>query len=133
MAQIYVGRDRLVTDVFGIKTEKQFVNTLIAEIRRRGAMDKLISDRAQAEVSKRALDILRAYFIDDWESEPHYQHQNYAERRYSVIKPLVNLLLNTSGAPPSTWLLVLQYVCHVLNHTATESIQWRTPLEKLHH
>ena len=28
MAQIYVGRESLVTDVFGIKTEKQFVNTL---------------------------------------------------------------------------------------------------------
>ena len=57
-------------------------------------MDKLISDRAQLEISKRCLDILRAYCIDDWQSEPHYQHQNYAERRYATIKPLVNLLLN---------------------------------------
>jgi len=131
MAQIYVGRESLVTDVFGIKTEKQFVNTLLDEIRKRGAMDKLISDRAQVEVSKRALEILRSYCIDSWQSEPHYQHQNHAERRYAVIKPLVNLLLNTSGAPASAWLLAIQYVCHVLNHTATESIKWRTPLEKL--
>ena len=80
MAQIYVGRESLVTDVFGIKTEKQFVNTLLDEIRKRGAMDKLISNRAQVEVSKRALEILRSYCIDNWQSEPHYQHQNHAER-----------------------------------------------------
>ena len=29
------------------------------------------------------------------------------------------------------WILALRYVTHVLNHTATESINWRTPLEKL--
>ena len=107
MAQIYVGRESLVTDVFGIKTEKQFVNTLLDEIQTRGAMDKLISDRAQVEISNRALEILRTYCIDSWQSEPHYRHQNHAERRYSVIKPLVNLLSNTSGAPPSTWLLAI--------------------------
>ena len=58
MAQIYVGRESLVTDVFGIKTEEQFVNTLLDEIRKRGAMDKLISDRAQVGISNRALEIL---------------------------------------------------------------------------
>ena len=94
MAQIFVGRDSLVTDVYDMKTEKQFLNTLEDKIRKRVAMDKLISDRAQVDISKRCLDILRAYCIDDWQSQPNYQHQNYAERRYVTIKPLVNLLLN---------------------------------------
>jgi hypothetical protein len=35
------------------------------------------------------------------------------------------------GAPDYTWLLSLLYVCYMLNHTATESLSWRTPLEKL--
>ena len=63
-----------------MKTDKQFVNTLEDNIRKRGAMDKLISDCAQVEESKQTHDILRAYAIDDWQSEPGYQHQNFAER-----------------------------------------------------
>ena len=131
IAQLYVGRSTLVTDVYGIKTEKQFVNTLEDNIRKRGAMDKLISDRAQVEVSGRVLDILRSYVIDSWQSEPHYQHQNFAERRYSTVKPLVNVLLNLTGAPAYCWLLALCYVCFVLNHTAVGSLNWRTPIEKM--
>ena len=34
-------------------------------------MSKLISDRAQVKISKRVQDILRALFIDNWQSEPH--------------------------------------------------------------
>ena len=94
-------------------------------------MDKLISDRAQVEISGRVLDILRSYVIDSWQSEPHYQHQNFAERRYSTVKPMVNTLLNLTGAPAYCWLLALKYVCFVLNHTAVGSLHWRTPMDKL--
>ena len=80
-AQIFVGTETLFTDVCGMKSDKQFVNTLEDNIRTRRAMDKLISDRAQVEISKRVLDILRALFIDYWQSEPHRQYQNPAERR----------------------------------------------------
>ncbi|HET7637806.1 MAG TPA: hypothetical protein VFK47_03615, partial [Ktedonobacteraceae bacterium] len=69
-AQLFVGRKTLQTDVYGMKTDKEFVNTLEDNIRKRGAMDLLISDRAQAEVSKKAHDILRSYHIRDWQSEP---------------------------------------------------------------
>ena len=44
VAQIFVGRDTLVTDIYGIKSTKQFVNTLQDNIRMRGAMETLISD-----------------------------------------------------------------------------------------
>ena len=39
-AQVFVGRDSLVADVYPMKSGKQFVNTLEDNIRRRGAMDK---------------------------------------------------------------------------------------------
>lgn len=94
-------------------------------------MDKLISDRVQVEIAGTVLDILRSYVIDSWQSEPHYQHQNFAERRYSTVKPLVNSLLNLTGAPAYCWLLALVYVCFVLNHTAVGSLHWRTAMEKL--
>ena len=131
IAQIYVGRQTLVTDIYAMKTEKEFIHTLQENIRKRGAMDTLISDRAKTEISKQCHDILRAYCIKDWQSEPYYQHQNYAERKYAQIKPLVNRLLNTTGAPPELWLLALEHVVRTLNHTANKTLGWRTPIQAL--
>jgi len=78
-AQIFVGTKSLVVDAYGIKTDGEFVNTLEDNIRKRGAMDKLVSDRAQAEISNKVLDIVRNYFIDTWQSKPHHEHQNPCE------------------------------------------------------
>ena len=114
-AQLFFGKDSLVTDAYGCKSEKHFVNTLEDNIRTRGAMDKLISDRAQVEISKHVKDILRALFISSWQSEPHQQQQNPAERRYQTVKRYVNTILNCTGAPAFTWLLCLTYVCFFLN------------------
>ena len=45
-AQVLVGRDSLVANAYPMKSGKQFINTLEDNIRRRGAMDKLLSDSA---------------------------------------------------------------------------------------
>ena len=130
-AQLFVGRKSLVADVYGCKTDKQFVNTLEDNIRERGAMDKLISDGAKAETSTRIKDILRALVISGWHSEPYQENQNFAENRYSTIKAATNRVLNRSGAPANCWLLVMQYVCHVLNHLASPTLNWIPPLQAL--
>ena len=44
MAQIFVGKDTLVSDVYPIQSSKQFVNTLEDNMRFSEAMSKLISD-----------------------------------------------------------------------------------------
>jgi hypothetical protein len=62
-AQIFVRRESLVADVYGLKTDKEFVNTLEDNTRERGAMDKLISDFAKAKMSVRVKQILHALFI----------------------------------------------------------------------
>ena len=79
MAQFFCGRDTLVCDAYGIKSTKQFINTLSDNIRKRGAMDTLISDGGKYEISKRVTDLLRSLFIKDYQSEPYHQHQNKAE------------------------------------------------------
>jgi hypothetical protein len=81
-SQIFVGRESLVADVYGLKTNKAFVNTLEHNIRERGAMDNLISDCAKAETSERIKHILRALCISSWYSKPYHQNQNFAENRY---------------------------------------------------
>ena len=52
MAQFFCGHDTLVCDAYGIKSTKQFINTLSDNIRKRGAMDTLISDGGKYEISK---------------------------------------------------------------------------------
>ena len=99
-AQVCVGRDTLVADAYPIKSGKQFVSTLEDNIRRRGAMDKLLSDSAKTEISNKVMDILRAYHISNWHSEPYHQNQNPAEWRYRTIKSWTNTVMNRSGAQP---------------------------------
>ena len=129
-AQLFVGTESLLSDVYGMKTDKQFVNTLEDNIRERGAPSKLVSDRAQVEISNKVLDILRALCISSWQSEPYQQHQNPAERRYQTIKTMANTILDRTGSPGYLWLLCLMYVCFLLNHTASAALAYATPLQR---
>ena len=129
-AVLFVGTDSMVTDLYGVKTDKQFVNTLEDNIRQRGAHNKLISDCAQVEVSNKVLDILRTLFISAWQSEPHQQQQNPTERRIQTIKNTSKRIMDRVGAPSYTWLLCLTYVCYLLNHTYNETVK-NVPLNRL--
>ena len=127
-AQVFVGRDALVADAYTMKSGKQFVNTLEDIIRRQGAMDKLLSDSAKTEISNKVMDILRAYHISNWHSEPYHPNQNPAEWRYMTIKSWTNTVMNRSGAPANCWLLCLIYVCYLLNHISCSSLDGKIPL-----
>ena len=94
-------------------------------------MDVLVTDRAQSEVSNQVKQVLRHLCIKGWQSEPRCQHQNFAERRFQDVKGYTNRVLNSTGAPPDTWFLCMQYVIFIVNRTALESLGWRTLLEKL--
>ena len=131
MAQFFCGRDTLVCDAYGIKSTKQFINTLSDNIRKRGAMDTLISDGGKYEISKRVTDLLRSLFIQDYQSEPYHQHQNKAENRFGLAKRYTNTVMNTSGCPAFCWLLCLQYICVILNHLASPTLQGICPVQAL--
>ena len=60
-----MGTKNLVSDVYGMKHDMQFVNSLEDNIRQRGSMDKRTSDSAKSEISTRVKDILRVLFIYD--------------------------------------------------------------------
>ena len=95
-------------------------------------MDKLISDSAKTEISHKVQDILRAYNISDWQSEPHHQNRNPAEWTYRTIKVWANTIMNRTGASAYCWLLTLQYVCYILNHISTGSLGGQVPLQVLY-
>jgi hypothetical protein len=85
-AQLFVGTKTHTADVYPIKYDKQFVNMLLDNITQCGTPTKLISDRAQVEISEHVKQVLRPLHISTWQSKPHQQHQNPAERQYQNIK-----------------------------------------------
>ena len=131
-AQLFVGQESLVSDIYCMRSGKQFVNTLEDNIQKRGAMDKLISDLAKNEISHKVKDILRAYNINDWQSEPYHKNQNTAEWRYRTIKAWANTIMKRTGSPAHCWVLTLQYVCYILNHMSTASLGGQVPLQVLY-
>ena len=80
----------MVTNIYGMKTEKQFINMLQDVICELGAMDKLLSDQAQVDISEQVKDILYAYHIGDWQAEPMQQHQNFTDCCYQTAKTSEN-------------------------------------------
>ena len=129
MAQIFVGKDTLVCDAYGIKSQKQFINTLYDESR--GPMNTIITDGGKYEISQKVAVLLRSLFIKHYESEPYHQHQNKAEQCYGVVKRYINTLMNLTGAPDHCWLLCLLYVCSLLNVTASPAFGGLTPIQAL--
>jgi hypothetical protein len=75
--------------------------------------------------------IFRALFISSWYSEPYCENQNFAENRYATIKATTNRVMNFSGAPATTWLFALCYVCLLLNHLASAALGWKSPEQVL--
>ena len=113
MAQICVGKQTLVTDVYHLITQNQFVNTLENNTRFRGAMTKLISDYAKVEISNKVKDILRMYHRSSWNSEPYHQNQNPAEGRDHTLKCWTNTIMNRTGTlhPKSPLLRGIAWQC----------------------
>ena len=110
---------------------EEIINTLSDNIRKRGAMVTLISDGGKYEISKQVTDLLRSLFIQDYQSEPYHQHQNKAENHFELAKRYTNTVMNTSGCPACCWLLCLQYICVVLNHLASPTLQGICPVQAL--
>ena len=122
-AQIFVGKRTLVTDVYPLKSQKQFVNTQEANIK---------CDYAKVEISNKDKDILRMYHSSSWNSEPYHQNQNPAEGRYCTLKSWTNIIMNRTGAPADCWLLCMIHASYILNHLSCEALAGNVPLGMLY-
>ena len=111
-----------------MKSDKEFVNALQDNITEWGAPTKLISDCAQVEISNKVHDSTYAYCIGMWQSEPHHQHQNFAQWRYDTVTMMVNRLMDRTGTPAFCWLLCIVYICFLLNACVSGTLNNRTPL-----
>ena len=89
---------------------------------------KYQSDSAKTEISKKVMDISRAYHISNWYSELYQQNQNPTEQRYRTIKSWTNTVMNRSGAPANCCLLCMISVCYISNHIACGALHGSIPL-----
>ena len=131
MAQFFCGHDTLVCDAYGIKSTKQFINTLSDNIRKWGAMDTLISDGGNYDISKGVTDLLHSLFIQDYQSESYHQDQTKTETCFGPAKRCTNTVMNTSGYLACCWLLCLQYIFVILHHLASPTLQGIYPGQAL--
>ena len=129
MAQLYVGRSSGHTKLYPMKTESQMHQTLEDYLRDEGAPNLLFSDNAKTQTGFKVHDILRLYKIKDFQSEPHQQNQNYAERRIGELKDHINQVMDRTNTPPKYWLLCALFLVSLLNVVASENIAWKTPTE----
>ena len=131
MSQFFCGHDTFVCDAYGIKSTKQFINTLSDNIRKWGAMDTLISDGGNYDISKGVTDLLHSLFIQDYQSESYHQDQTKTETCFGPAKRCTNTTMNTSGYLACCWLLCLQYIFVVLHHLASPTLQGIYPGQAL--
>jgi hypothetical protein len=115
MAQLYAGMKSEFLSLHPMKSEKQVAESLEDFIRKNGAMRGLKSDNAKSEMLNAVKQIQRMYCIDDKQSEPYYQHQNYAERKIQDVKRTSNAIMDRTGCPAQYWLLAMLYVVALFN------------------
>ena len=116
-AQIFAGINSKFCLAIGMNTDSQFVHALQDTIRKYGAMNQLVTDGVEALISQKMQDVLQHLWIKNWNTKPHYQHQNVAERRYNNIKSNSNTVMNMASVPGNCWLFCLQYVIFIMNRT----------------
>ena len=131
MTKFFYGHDTFTCGTYGIKSTKQFINTLSANTRKWGAMITLTSDGGTYDISKGVTDLLHSLFIQDFKSEPYHQQQNKVKNRFGHAKHYPKTVMNTSGCPACSWLSCLQYICVVLNYLASLPLQGICPVQAL--
>ena len=109
----------------------KFINTLSDNIRKWGAMDTLISDGGNYDISKGVTDFLHFLVIQDYQSESYHQDQNKTETCFGPAMRYTNTVMNTSGYLACCWLLCLQYTFVVLHHLASPTLQGICPVQAL--
>jgi hypothetical protein len=120
IAQLFNVTITEVSDVFSIKNEREFTQTLQDNIWKRGVMQYLLSDKAHAKISNNNKDPLQTLIISDRRTTARKQWQNPAELRIQTVKRLTNLKLDRTRTDANMCLLSLDYARFVLNHTASD-------------
>ena len=98
-AQLFVGKESMVSGIYPMRSGKQFVNTLEDNIHRNGAMDKIISDLAKNEISHKVINLLNRILSKVQKSFWSCTHVNSCQNYipYINLHILLNILCKTTS------------------------------------
>jgi hypothetical protein len=130
--QLFIGKESHYIRVYNMKKKSQYYPDALCDfITYVGIPKKLISDNAGEEVQAEVRWYLSKLGTRIGTTEPHHQHQNFAEQAIRDIKALFFKIMSLSGAPIQYWCYAVQYAAELLNCRARASLDWRTPSEAI--
>ena len=97
-----------------------------------GVPNTLLTDNAQTQVGEKWRKTSRQYATKQIATAPHNQNQNCAERKIQDLKKRTRMILQRVSAPVVFWCYCLHYVVDCFNHVSHSTLEWRTPVEKMH-
>jgi hypothetical protein len=130
-AQVFVGAQSGYTIIIPLKNKGVAYTALQDFIRYIGAPSFIAVDGAPEENKGEWLNICRSFCIPLHTTEPGYQNQNRAECRIGEIKRWASVLMSLHDTPERYWDYAVEYAVELINHTAVERLEWRTPFEKI--
>jgi hypothetical protein len=129
--QIFVGQKSYHIFNYGMVTESSGPDALLEFFRTIGVPISIRRDNAKMQASQAWNDIMRKYNSADECTEPYKNpQQNPAERRISLLKNAMKKTMVETGCDPKAWYHLACHITDVSNHTAYQSLEWRTPIEK---
>ncbi|GAX18752.1 hypothetical protein FisN_26Hu045 [Fistulifera solaris] len=102
-AQLFVGVDSGVIDIYPLHSQTHFATVLTDVIRDRGAPTRVLSDQAKAVVVTSTRTMLNG--------------------RFKTSKWICDIVMDRSGAPDDLWFECLSHVADILNHTYNRALK----------
>ena len=105
-AMVFFGRKSHIIHVEHMTKTRRLLPCLQNFVRQYGAPDRILADHAKYHEGFSVLSYLRMLWIKLWFSEAYYHHQNPFERRYQTFKRIVNRVMDRTGTPSPTLVLM---------------------------
>ena len=129
--QLFIGNKSKRICNYGMTSESGGPDALLDFFRNIGVPLSIRRDNSKMQASQAWMDIMRRYNSKDKFTEPYNPQQNPAEGSgVRVIKQACKRIATETNCDPRAWYRLAMHVTDVKNHTALESLDWRTPLEK---
>ena len=135
MAQAFYGCTSGTIHVYGMKSKGEFYKVYQDHIKEVGIPHTLRQDYSMEQGSNErghhlVKKLNRDLIIKDEFSEPYNHQQNPVELHgVKFLNHHGQILMDRTGAPPSTWFLAHKYIADIHNHCAKRSKNWQIPLQ----
>ena len=130
-AQIFLASDCGFSDLYGMATKSEAGDKLNTFVSTYGIPETLTTDNAKEETLGTWNLVRKKYLIHQTVTEPHTPQQNKAEIEIGALKRHYRRIMHHQAIPEALWDFGLKHTARIRSHTARDSLEGRTPYEKL--